>query len=134
MTMKRIFGIFLLIFILISSVGCDGADDSVNNDGAAGANDAGGADSGIDTSLFVLTAKVTAAANDGRIEVEVIDSDYAFGIYWVLINDETKFLDSEGNKIEEGDVKLGDTVEIFYGGQVMMSYPPQIVAKKIKLA
>ena len=28
-------------------------------------------------------------------------------------------------------INVGDKVEITYGGQVMMSYPPQIVAKKI---
>jgi hypothetical protein len=28
---------------------------------------------------------------------------------------------------------VGDTVEITYGGQMMMSYPPQIVATAISL-
>ena len=138
MSMKRLLGILLLVFILMAAVSCDGAEDGAaganDSGGAAGANDSGGADTGIDTSIFVLKAKVTAQASDGRIEVEVIDSDYAFGIYWVLINNETRFLDQGGGSISAEDIKVGDTVEISYGGQVMMSYPPQIVAKKIKLA
>ena len=66
-----------------------------------------------------------------RLEVEVIESDYAFGEYWVIISPETEFLDKSGNKISVSDLKPEDKIEITYGGQVMMSYPPQIVAAKI---
>ena len=68
-----------------------------------------------------------------KIEVEEIESDYAFGEYWVITHQETEFFDSNGNKIARSDLKAGDKIEITYGGQVMMSYPPQIVAKAIKL-
>ena len=80
---------------------------------------------------FVLKGTVKAN-NQNQLEVEIIESDYASGIYWVLINDSTQFTDAEGSKILRSSLSVGDTVEITYGGQVMMSYPPQIVAKKIK--
>lgn len=81
---------------------------------------------------FVLKAKVKSVDSPDRIEVEVIESDYAFGIYWVLTGENTVFLDEGGNSITRSDIKAGDTVKITYGGQVMMSYPPQIVAHKIQ--
>ena len=80
---------------------------------------------------FVLKAVVNTVTD--RLEVEVIESDYAFGVYWVLVNENTKFENSEGETINLSDVKPGDTIEITYGGQVMMSYPPQIVAQKVTL-
>ena len=70
---------------------------------------------------------------DDRIEVEVIESDYAFGIYWIITSEETKYLDKDDNIIFKEDIKVGDKIEITYNGQVMMSYPPQVVAHKIKL-
>ena len=80
---------------------------------------------------FVLKAVVNSVTD--RLEVEVIESDYAFGVYWVLVNENTKFENIDGETINLSDVKPGDTIEITYGGQVMMSYPPQIVAWKVTL-
>ena len=68
-----------------------------------------------------------------RLEVEVIESDYAFGEYWVLTPDETKYQDESGIEISREDLKPEQKIEITYGGQVMMSYPPQIVASEIKI-
>lgn len=80
---------------------------------------------------FKLTGIVK---NVGEVlEVEIIESDYAFGIYWVLTPAETEFADKNGKKITRLDLVAGDLVEIEYGGQVMMSYPPKIVAKSVKL-
>ena len=71
---------------------------------------------------------------DDKIEVEVIEGDYgAFGVYWVLVNSDTVYLNENGNRVFKSAIKVGDTVEITYGGQVMMSYPPQIVALKIQI-
>ena len=80
---------------------------------------------------FVLKAVVNSITD--KLEVEVIESDYAFGVYWVLISDSTKYENSEGASISLSDIQPGDTVERTYGGQVMMSYPPQIVAQKVTL-
>jgi hypothetical protein len=68
------------------------------------------------------------------IEVEAIEGDYgASGIYWVRISSDTVFADENNNRIFKSTLKVGDTIEITYNGQVMLSYPPQINAKKIQL-
>ena len=79
---------------------------------------------------FVLKATVTAVGE--KIEGEVIESDYAFGPYHVITSDKTVFKTAKGKTISKSDIKAGDTVRIHYGGQVMMSYPPQIVASQIE--
>ena len=81
-------------------------------------------------------AKMTAIIKniDEKIEIEVISGDYGVsGIYWVNVGSETVYLGKNGNRIFKSTLKVGDTVEITYGGQVMMSYPPQIVAKIIQI-
>ena len=71
---------------------------------------------------------------DDKIEVEVIEGEYgASGIYWVNVSSDTVYLNENGNRILKSAIKVGDTIEITYGGQVMMSYPPQIVALKIQV-
>ena len=77
--------------------------------------------------------KAIVKSNDGgdRLEVEVIESDYAFGIY-IVHTSNAAFINAEGEAISPTDIQVGDTVEITYSGQVMMSYPPQIVAMKVK--
>jgi len=77
----------------------------------------------------VMTARVTAIGD--RLEVEVIASEYTSGPHWVIIDKSTKFEYADGSRASKSDLKEGDTVEIRYNGQVMLSYPPQIVAHKI---
>ena len=77
----------------------------------------------------VMTARIEAFSD--RIEVTVLESEYTSGVHLVITSAETEFLDKDGNRISLGDLAVGDTVKITYSGQVMMSYPPQIVAKKI---
>ncbi|MBQ2793748.1 MAG: DUF3221 domain-containing protein [Clostridia bacterium] len=72
----------------------------------------------------------TVTAVGEKIEVEVIESEYAFGPYWVITDENTVF-ERGGRKIKRSDISAGDTVEIYYSGQVMLSYPPQIVAHRI---
>ncbi|MBO7292446.1 MAG: hypothetical protein J6V07_00760 [Clostridia bacterium] len=79
---------------------------------------------------FKMTATVVAIGE--KIEVEVISGPYdASGPYWVITGEDTHYRDRNGNKIGRDDLAVGDRVEITYGGQVMMSYPPQIVATTI---
>ena len=75
-----------------------------------------------------MTARVTAIGD--KIEVEVIESEYTSGPYHVITSGDTVF-QKNGIKIDRDGIKVGDTVEIYYSGQVMLSYPPQIVAHKI---
>ena len=96
-------------------------------------------------SLFVLIAcnnnslgddykMLAVITNIGdKIEVDVVESEIATGPYWIITSNNTKFVDSKGVSIELTDLQIGDKVEILYGGQVMMSYPPQIVASKITI-
>ena len=81
---------------------------------------------------FELFATINEVV-EHHIEVEVYDSDYAFGTYWVLTGTETKYFDKDENFITRDDLKSGDKIKISYGGQVMMSIPPQIVAGEIKV-
>ena len=68
------------------------------------------------------------------IEVDVIEGEYgASGIYWVLTSNETEVFGKSSESISLSDIKVGDTIEITYGGQVMMSYPPKISAISIRL-
>lgn len=87
-----------------------------------------GADGGIGTSVK-MTARVVAVGEELR--VEVIDSEYTFGVHILIIGESTQCHDAGGEKISPEDLRVGDIVEVFYNGQVMMSYPPKIVARKI---
>ena len=82
--------------------------------------------------MYTLKAIVKAVTNE-HIEVEIIESDYAFGIYWVLTSSDTEYFNANGSKIGRGNIKIGNTIEIDYSGQTMLSYPPQVVAYTIKL-
>ncbi len=77
-----------------------------------------------------MTARITAL--DERITVEVITSPYTFGIHIVHTPPETVYLDGNGGEIDRDALSVGDVVRIDYSGQVMLSYPPQIVAAKIQ--
>ncbi len=63
--------------------------------------------------------------------VNVIEAEYAEGIYWLVTDNDTIYLDAKGNTIRKSDISVGDTIEITYNGQVMLSYPPQVSARKI---
>ena len=80
---------------------------------------------------FVLKAIVSEV--DEKITVEVIESDYAFGTYWVLYSNDTEITDVNEKSIKASELQKGDVIEITYSGQVMLSYPPQIVAHKIEI-
>ena len=81
---------------------------------------------------FVMTATVTALGE--KLEVEVISGPYeASGPYWVITGKGTSYFGKDNKRIPRSAIAVGDTVEISYGGQVMMSYPPQIAALSIKV-
>ena len=111
--MKRLFKILILALTLtaLTACGTDGGGDSTPIDGVK------------------MTAKVTEVTD--RLGVEVLESEYAFGPYLVHMGEKVKICGKSGESISLSDIKDGDTVEIIYSGQVMMSYPPQIVALRI---
>lgn len=104
---------FLLLF------SCDGSH-AEENDGQQDVGDGDG---------VLMLADITEISD--VITVEVVESEYTFGIHWVLTSENTKIVDSDGTPIRRADLKVGDRVEIVYSGQVMMSYPPKINALKI---
>ncbi len=94
---------------------------------ACGAGDATPTAAGADIAML---AKVTAVGE--KLEVTVIEGEYgASGTYWVHLSDTTLFLSRDNKSLSRNDVKVGDTVKILYSGQVMLSNPPQIAAKKV---
>ena len=149
--MRRLYKLMALFLVASLVSGCayvkDNAsssegsfEDGSKNDSFLGGilagndeKDGSGADSEGESELK-YDVKMTASikAINEKIEVEVIEGDYgASGIYWVLTNENTDFTAKDGSVISKADLKVGDVIEIGYGGQVMMSYPPQIVAVKI---
>ena len=69
-----------------------------------------------------------------EIQMEIVDSEVAFGTYRVLIQESTPYFDENGAAITKDDIKVDDVIEVVFGGLVMNSYPPQIAAKRIYLA
>lgn len=118
--MKNIIKIAFLVLTLSLIVSC-APTKSGEQSGGGGENP-----DGVD---FVIKATVKALGE--KIEVDVFEGEYASGIYWVITSEQTEFIDKSGNKITKDDINVGDTVEIVYNGQVMMSYPAQIAARKI---
>ena len=111
--MKRFIKYLLCFSLLISSFSCEKQEgDAITTD-------------------FKMKA-IVKSINE-KIEVEVTEAEYAYGPYWIIYNDQTVFLDKNGNKSTVESISVGDTVEIYYNGQVMMSYPPQVAALKISV-
>lgn len=105
---------FVLLLPLILAC-CDGREDDMNNSN----NDA-------------FWMKCTVVAVGEKIEVDVIEAEYASGPFWIITSDKTVFLNSSDKEITRESINAGDTVIITYNGQVMMSYPPQVVAHTVK--
>ena len=87
----------------------------------------------LEGSEVVFRGKVTKI-DKHEIQMEIVDSEIAFGTYRVLIQSTTPYFDANGNEITKSDLKIDDVIEVVFAGQVMQSYPPQISAKRIYLA
>lgn len=120
--MKKIFS-FLLLFPLLLLLPCCAKETDTPDTPEAEPEEALQDNAG-------MTATVTAVSD--KLEVNVIEGEHgAEGIYWVNTSAQTAFTNTNGEPITRADIKVGDTVEIRYTGQVMMSYPPQIVAVRV---
>ena len=130
---KRILAIVMLVMMLFA-MGCGPTDK-----GPVGGNDNNSSNDNEDakeineSDYFLYKGKIVSNENTRYIEVEIIDSQIAFGKYLVLVDAATVYQDSEGNEITRDDLKVDDVIEISFSGQVMMSLPPQIYAPKIIL-
>ena len=128
--MKKILTAILLFALTFSLTSCFSLESIFNksNEDEPNNDHDDGTKPGSD---FKMIAKVTDVSE--KIAVDVIESEYTSGIHWVNTAKATEYFDKNGNAISRSDIKVGDTVEILYSGQVMMSYPPQIVAAQITI-
>lgn len=130
---KRILAIVMLVMMLFA-MGCGPTDKGpVGGNDNNSSNDNGDVKEINEADYFLYKGKIVSNENSRYIEVEIIDSQIAFGKYLVLVDAATVYQDSEGNKITRDDLKVDDVIEISFSGQVMMSLPPQIYAQKITL-
>ena len=130
---KRILAIVMLVMMLFA-MGCGPTDKGpVGGNDNNSSNDNGDVKEINEADYFLYKGKIVSNENDRYIEVEIIDSQIAFGKYLVLVDVATVYQDSEGNEITRDDLKVDDVIEISFSGQVMMSLPPQIYAQKITL-
>lgn len=116
--MKRIILILTLALSLtLFMTACKGDDGDNSTD-----------EEGDMSEFVVMKARILNIGD--RIEVDVIDDQYNSGIFHVIVSSEVKIFKS-GNEIEKNALQVGDEIEIYYSGQVMLSYPPQIAARRI---
>lgn len=114
--MKKIFNLINLVLALILLCGC--MDFGLRSDQDQNSNSPR------------MVAEIIAIGD--KIEVEVIEGDYgANGVYWINYSSTTTIVSKDGGKLKLGDLSVGNRIEVIYNGQVALSYPPQIVAKKI---
>lgn len=133
---KRLLATLLLVLMLFA-VGCNNSADGAHGGSGDGNNSGTAGGSNVEEKNndgeFFFKGKITSLDGKNYIEVEIIDSKIAFGTYWVLIGKETVYQSADGDTITLDELKVGDTIEIIFSGQVMMSYPPKISAQKIIL-
>ena len=131
---KKILALILAL-LMISAVACDKAEDKKPDGETPGEQNGEKVNENIElqSGEVVFRGKVTNVSDTRHIEMEIIESDIAFGTYWVIVGDPTELYGKDGEKIDRSDIKIGDTIDVVFGGQVMQSYPPQISAKRIYL-
>lgn len=121
--MKRIIKSIVILLSVSLLVGCAvGASADTGKKGRNSENEG---------NAYKIKAVVNKVSEE-RIEATVTeDSEDAFGLYHILLSEKTTFFDSDNQSITLADIKENDIIEVEYNGQVMRSYPPQIVALKI---
>ena len=81
---------------------------------------------------FTMRAEITEVM-EGELLVEVISAPHGnSGPFFVIAPAETPVLDKDGEKSSVTSLEVGNIIDITYGGQVMMSYPPKIAAIRIE--
>ena len=113
--MKRILALFLIFILSVASLA------SCGGDGNESIPDVNG--------KVTMTARIEAMGD--KIEVMVTESEYTWGTHLVITSEDTQYIGKNGESITRDKLYVGQTVEIIYSGQVMLSYPPQIVAQRI---
>ena len=135
--MKRVLAIVILVMMLFA-MGCRPVD---NGDVGGNENNESNTNQGENRNVeeknadgeYFFKGKIISNNNDRYIEVEIIDSQVAFGKYIVNVDAGTVYVDANGNTITRDSLKADDVIEIIFSGQTMLSYPPQIYGQKIIL-
>jgi len=81
------------------------------------------------TPSYTLTGTVNDIGN--HIDFTVIENSYASGIFWAITDSQTVYVFDDGEAAERTDITAGVEITVEYSGQIMMSYPGQIYAKKV---
>ena len=122
MDMKKRFILLALLALALFLWGCETKGENQNQ-----------SDLPASAQPSTVTMEATVIEVGERLLVEVTRSEYTSGPHIVLINDGTVMEDANGNAIFSDSLRVGDELTILYSGQVMLSYPPQIVALSIIL-
>lgn len=110
--MKRIFRLFPLLLCLPLLFACSPAPDD-------------------DGSPFL---RGTVTSFDGELAIEVSEGSHgAAGPYWVILGESTRYYGKDGQEIPRPELKSGQSLEVHYNGQVMLSYPPKVAALSVYL-
>ena len=113
--MKRFFSLLCAFFALPLLFACNTPDEA---EATTGNTD------------YSMTATVTELGE--KILVEVAESPTNMtGPYLINTDKSTLYRNGDGEVLARDDIAVGDTIVIYYSGQVMMSYPAQVYAAKI---
>ena len=130
--MKRIMINILLLLSLLTLASCHPGHSGSSGGSESGSN--GGSEGGQSGEIGRSVSMIARIDKLGeRLEVTVLESEYTFGTHWVITPEETEYFGKDGSPISRDELRVGDTVEILYSGQVMLSMPPQIVAARISV-
>lgn len=77
------------------------------------------------------TMKGTVNAIGNHIDFTVIENSYVSGVFWALTDDNTVYIFEGGEAATRDDISEGTVITVEYSGQIMMSYPGQIYAKRV---
>ncbi len=85
-----------------------------------------------------ITGEIMEVSGDDTLRVLVnSDNEMVTGEIWVTVNEDTIFIDPQGNKFEPEDAEslfnVGDRVSFLSVGEIMESYPMQTTAVNVYL-
>ncbi len=113
--MKKLTSLIIIIITAFLFTGCKNVNNCNGNNSST---------------KIVMTAKILEI--NQTILVEVIKSEYAYGNYILIVNDSTCYYATGGGKINKSNLQVGNIIDVEYSGQVMLSIPPQVVARSIR--
>lgn len=118
--MKKRFWLCALLALALLTAGCETKPEK---------SDGGDLPAGAVPSSFVMEATVSEVGE--RILVEVTQSEYTSGPHFLIVTDQTAIKNESGKPLSKEAIRVGDLLTVIYNGQVMLSYPPQVVALSI---